>query len=291
MGEKIGFIGLGIMGKPMAKNLLKAGYQLVVFDINQQAVSEIRDSGADVAASPELLAKECGMIITILPDSPHVKEVVLGNKGLIYGMKKGTLFIDMSTIDAAVEIEIHDKLKQIEVDSLDAPVSGGQVGAESGSLSIMAGGEKGSFDRALPLFNVLGKKINHMGDIGSGQITKSCSQIATALTTQGIIEAFTLAKKAGVKLSKVREALLGGFAESRALTLTGEKIIQNDFAPGFKLSLYSKDLRIAQNAANERSISLPGTRLVAGEMEKLVLDGKGDLDFSALIQVFETSKF
>lgn len=278
---------MGIMGKPMAINLVRSGYRLHVFDINRDALQELQKEGAVITGSPEALAKRCDIIISMLPDSPQVKEVVFGKEGLLAGLSAGKLFIDMSTIDAATEIEIHEKCKQIGVDTLDAPVSGGQIGAESGSLSIMVGGSKTSFERAVPVFQVLGKRISHMGEIGSGQITKSCSQIATALATQGVIEAFTLAKSAGVDLAKVREALLGGFAESKALLITGDKIIRQDFSPGFKLKLYSKDLRIAQNAATERSLNLPGTQLMSREMETLLQEGKGELDFSALIQVLE----
>lgn len=287
MENSIGFIGLGIMGRPMAINLIKAGYKLNVFDINELALIELQNSGAKIMRSLKELAKASDVIICILPDSPQVLEVTLGEGGLIHGLEAGKLFIDMSTIDSSTEIEIHEKLNAIGVDSLDAPVSGGQVGAEMGSLSIMVGGHVDSFERALPLFQVLGKKINHIGNIGAGQITKSCSQIATALTTQGVVEAFTLAKRAGIEISKVRDALLGGFAESRVLELTGAKILKRDFTPGFKLKLYSKDLRIAQDAATERSLFLPGTQLMYREMEALLTDGKGDLDFSALIQVFE----
>lgn len=289
MGNNIGFIGLGIMGKPMAVNLIRAGYQLSVYDINQDALNDLAQRGAVIAKSLQDLAANSDIIISILPDSPQVKEVTMGKDGLLAGLSSGKLFIDMSTIDAATEIEIHERFRQIGVDTLDAPVSGGQPGAESASLSIMAGGSKAAFERAVPVFQALGKRISHMGDIGSGQITKSCSQIATALATQGVIEAFTLAKKAGVDLVKVREALLGGFAESKALSITGDKIIREDFSPGFKLKLYTKDLRIAQNAASSYSLSLPGTQLMFQEMETLLQAGKGELDFSALIQVLENN--
>jgi len=287
MESSIGFIGLGIMGKPMAINLLKAGYQLTVFDINEHALNDLRNAGAAIMGSLEELAKQCDIIISMLPDAPQVKAVALGENGLISGLASGKLFIDMSTIDAATELEIHEKYEEFGVDTLDAPVSGGQAGAESGSLSIMVGGKQHSFERALPFFRVLGKKISHMGNIGAGQITKSCSQIATALATQGVIESFTLANSAGVDIAKVREALLGGFAESRALSLVGERIIQRNFTPGFKLNLYHKDLRIAKRAADERSLSLPGTQLMFEEMEQLLQDGKGNLDFSALIHILE----
>lgn len=287
VSNAIGFIGLGIMGKPMAINLIRSGYTLYVYDISQAALKELEKEGGLVMSSPKAVTENCDMIFSILPDSPQVKEVVYGKEGVLTANVAGKLFIDMSTIDADTEIELNKRFNEAGADSMDAPVSGGQVGAETGNLSIMAGGSKESFEKALPVFNVLGKRINHMGSVGSGQITKSCSQIATALATQGVIEAFALAKSAGVDLSLVREALLGGFAESKALFITGEKIIRQDYSPGFKLRLYSKDLRIAQNAASERSLSLPGTKLLYNEMVELVQAGKGELDFSALIQVLE----
>ncbi|MFZ2784923.1 MAG: NAD(P)-dependent oxidoreductase [Sediminibacterium sp.] len=282
MTKKIGLVGLGIMGKPMAMNLLKAGYALYVFDVNENALEAVKAQGAIVCGSPKELAGQTEIIITILPDSPQVKEVALGHNGLLEGISAGKLLIDMSTIDAATEAAIHEQFRAIGADTLDAPVSGGQVGAEQGSLSIMVGGERESFELALPVFQAIGKKISYMGKIGAGQITKSCSQIATALTTQGVIEAFALAESAGIDMAKVRDALSGGFAESRVLLITGDKIVRKDFAPGFKLKLYSKDLRIAKSAAAERSLSLPGTQLLSAEMDALVAAGKGELDFSAL---------
>lgn len=287
---KIGFIGLGIMGKPMALNLVKAGCELFVYDIHPAPMEELARNGCTVMESVYALATDCNIIISVLPDSPQVREMVLGTRGLISGIKPGALFIDMSTIDAETIIEIHKKLKQKGVETLDAPVSGGELGAIAGNLSIMVGGDPYVFERALPIFQVLGSKINHMGAIGSGQITKSCSQIATALTTQGMVEAFRLAEASGVDLEKVRAALLGGFAKSRVLEVTGQKIINKDFEPGFKLSLYAKDLRIASKVALDRGIHLPGTALVASEMNALVQAGSGALDFGALIQFFENNK-
>ncbi len=283
----IGFIGLGIMGLPMAGNLLKAGYSLFVYDINPAAVQQMAARGAMPCASPRALASSAGIIICIVPDSPHIREVVFGEQGVAAGISAGKLFIDMSTIDAATEKEIHACLKEKGADSLDAPVSGGQTGAVEAMLSIMVGGSAAAFERALPLLQVMGNKVNHMGGIGAGQITKSCNQIATALTTQGIVEAFTLAGSAGIDLARLREVMMGGFANSRALQLTGEKIVRKDFSPGFKLQLYRKDLRIAQTVAAEASLQLPGTRLVYDEMDTLVNDGKADLDFSALVQIFD----
>ncbi|HEY4290912.1 MAG TPA: NAD(P)-dependent oxidoreductase [Puia sp.] len=283
----IGFVGLGIMGKPMAMNLLKAGHRLNIFTTNEETLNEFRQKGAVITISPKELGRVSDVVITMLPDSPQVREVALDEEGLFYGLGPAKLFIDMSTIDVATVLEIHEKFRTLGVETLDAPVSGGEVGAVSASLSIMAGGSTEAFARVLPIFQVLGKKISHMGAIGAGQITKSCSQIATALATQGVIEAFTLAKSAGVDVAKVREALLGGFAESRVLSLTGERMIRRDFKPGFKVELYRKDLRIALSAAKERALFLPGAELMSGEMEQLLQAGKGDLDFSALIQVME----
>lgn len=287
MKPVIGFIGLGIMGRPMARNLIRSGYQLYVFNSSEKAIAELQQAGAMRTASPKEVAQKTDIIISILPDTPQVKAVALGQNGLIEGLSAGKLFIDMSTIDAAAGMEIQERFAAIGVDTLDAPVSGGQAGAEAATLSIMVGGKREAFERALPVFQVLGKKISHMGDSGAGQITKSCNQIATALATQGVIEAFTLARSAGIDIAKLREAMLGGFAESRVLSIAGEKMVRRDFAPGFKVGLYRKDLRIAQNAATERSLSLPGMELMAGEMEALLSAGKADLDFSALIQLFE----
>jgi 2-hydroxy-3-oxopropionate reductase len=203
------------------------------------------------------------------------------------GIAAGKLFIDMSTIDASTEKEINEWLLKLGADSLDAPVSGGENGAIEASLSIMVGGSKTAFERALPVLEVMGNKVNHMGGIGAGQITKSCNQIATALTTQGIIEAFTLAGSAGIDLVRLREVMLAGFANSRALQISGEKMVRKDFSPGFKLQLYRKDLRIARAVAADASLHLPGTGLLFDEMDSLVSAGKGDLDFSALIQIFD----
>jgi 2-hydroxy-3-oxopropionate reductase len=285
--KTIGFIGLGIMGKPMALNLLRAGYQLFIYDHNAETIASFQHPGATLMRSVKEVAAAGEIIITILPDSPQVKQVALGNNGIIEGLSAGKLYIDMSTIDSAAIVEISAVFKHKGVETLDAPVSGGQVGAENGSLSIMVGGSQDSFERALPVFEVLGRKISHMGEIGSGQITKSCNQIATALATQGVMEALTFAKKAGVDTAKVREAMLGGFAQSRALELVGKKIIDMDFAPGFKIKLYRKDLRIALQTASSLQLGLPGTNLLAAEMDALITAGRGEQDFSALVSLID----
>ncbi|MBS1661275.1 MAG: NAD(P)-dependent oxidoreductase [Bacteroidetes bacterium] len=266
------------MGKPMATNLINAGYPLIAYS---------RSNPDATARSPKELAAASDIIICVLPDAPQIREVAFGKDGLLEGLKPSSLFIDMSTTDVATELEIQRRFEAKGVDTLDAPVSGGQPGAVNGSLSIMVGGRKESFERALPIFQVLGKNINHMGGHGAGQITKSCNQIATALITQGIIEAFTLAASAGIDLTRLKEVMSGGFADSRALSITGDKIIRRDFNPGFKLELYRKDLNIARQAALERALEFPGTELLFREMDSLLQKGKGALDFSALIQVFE----
>jgi 2-hydroxy-3-oxopropionate reductase len=275
------------MGKPMAFNLLRAGYSLYIYDIIASSVDELEQAGAKACSSPAELAAHCSIIISILPDSPQVKEVVMAGDGLLQSIRPGTLYIDMSTIDPPTVMDIHQILTSRGVDMLDAPVSGGQVGAETANLSIMVGGNPDVFQRALPLFNTLGKRILHMGKISSGQVTKSCSQIATALATQGVIEAFTLAERAGVDTAKVREALMGGFAQSRTLELSGAKMIEKNYSPGFKIRLYRKDLRIAQETAALSGLKLPGTSLLAAEMDSLLASGDGDLDFSALIKIFK----
>jgi 2-hydroxy-3-oxopropionate reductase len=281
--KKIGFIGLGIMGRPMAVNLIRAGYSLVILERHAGVLGV--DAVVEIAGSPKDLAAASDVIICMLPDAPQIREVVFGASGVIEGLRSGQLFIDMSTTNAGIEQEIAEAFAARGVETLDAPVSGGQTGAVSASLSIMVGGEVTAVERAWPLFEVLGKKINHMGGHGAGQITKSCNQIATALATQGIVEAFSLARQSGIDLGKLREVMSGGFADSRALLIAGDKMIRRDFAPGFKLSLYRKDLGIAQKAGD--GLALPGTGLVLEEMDMLLEEGKGGLDFSALIQVFE----
>jgi 2-hydroxy-3-oxopropionate reductase len=285
--KTIGFIGLGIMGKPMARNLIRAGYQLYIYDYKGDAFASFQNTGAILMRSIKEVAAASEIIITILPDSPQVKQIALGHDGIITGLSAGKLYIDMSTIDSASIIEISHAFTHQGVDTLDAPVSGGQAGAENATLSIMVGGNKGSFEKALPVFEALGRKISYMGAIGSGQITKSCNQIATALATQGVIEALTFAKKAGVDITRVREAMLGGFAQSRVLELTGKKIIDGDFSPGFKIKLYRKDLRIALATASSLQLGLPGTRLLAAEMDTLIAADKGEQDFSALVSLID----
>lgn len=280
--ERIGFIGLGIMGKPMARNLINAGYPLVVHNRSQGAVKELAGEGAMAAGSPKEVAEQSDVVITMLPDSPEVHQVALGTKGIVEGTRPGMLFVDMSTIAPATAREVYAALKAVEVQSLDAPVSGGEVGAKQGSLSIMVGGETEAFERAMPIFKILGKNIVHIGDAGAGQVTKACNQIVVGLTIQAVAEALMLAKRSGVDPARVREALLGGFAQSRILELHGQRIIDSAFEPGFRIRLHRKDLGIALQTGRDLSLPLMSTAQVAELMNALIARGGGDLDHSAL---------
>jgi 2-hydroxy-3-oxopropionate reductase len=284
--ERIGFIGLGIMGKPMALHLLKAGYSLSVLEKNK-ASAELVSAGAHAFSTNKAVAENADIVITMLPNSPEVEEVVLGNDGVIEGLNEGALLVDMSSIAPGTAIKIYHTLQQKGIASLDAPVSGGQVGAESASLSIMVGGTEAAFARALPLFQVMGKNIVHIGAAGAGQTTKACNQMIVGMTIQAVVEAFTLAKKAGVNLEKMREALLGGFAQSRILDLHGKRIIDGNFKPGFKVKLHRKDMDIALETGKVFSVPLYGTSLVAAHMDVLIAQGNGELDHSALALLFE----
>jgi len=285
--QRIGFIGLGIMGKPMAKNLIKAGYTLVVHNRSRAPVEELCAQGAQGATSPKEVAERTDVVITMLPDSPDVEEVVLGPKGVIEGTREGMLFIDMSTVAPSTAIKIHDALKEKGASSLDAPVSGGEIGAKEGTLSIMVGGEREAFDRALPILKAMGRNIVLIGGPGAGQVAKACNQIIVALTIQAVAEALTLAKKCGVDPAKVREALLGGFAQSRILEVHGKRMIERTFEPGFRLRLHRKDLNIALQTAKERKVALFATAQAAELMDALLAQGKGELDHSGLAILVE----
>jgi 2-hydroxy-3-oxopropionate reductase len=280
--ERIGFIGLGIMGKPMAHNLIKAGHSLVVHNRSQDAVAELAGRGAIEARSPKEVAEQCRVLITMLPDSPDVEQVVFGQEGVCEGVSPGMLFVDMSTIAPATSRDIHETMRAKGAEALDAPVSGGEVGAVEGTLSIMVGGGEDAFQRAMPIFEILGKNIVHMGGPGAGQVTKACNQIVVALTIQAVSEALILAKKSGVDPARVREALLGGFAQSRILELHGKRIIEQAFQPGFKIRLHRKDLAIALQTGREATLPLMATSQVAELMNALIARGHGNLDHSAL---------
>jgi 2-hydroxy-3-oxopropionate reductase len=284
--KKIGFIGLGIMGKPMALHLLNAKYELFVLSGNK-AANEFGNKGATVLTTSREVAAAADVIITMLPDSPEVKEVVFEKDGVLEGIKEGSIFVDMSTIAPATAREVYAAMQKKGVEALDAPVSGGQVGAEAGTLSIMCGGSPAAFNAVMPLFDIMGKSAVLIGDAGAGQMTKACNQMIVGMTIQAVAESFTLAKKAGVNLEKMREALLGGFAQSRILDLHGQRIIDRNFEPGFKIKLHRKDMNIALEAGKELSVPLYGSALVASHMDAILASGKGDSDHSALALLME----
>lgn len=284
--EQIGFIGLGIMGKPMALNLLKAGYPVSVL-ASSHAADALIEAGAKAYPNSKELAQKAAVVITMLPDSPEVEEVVLGKDGVLEGIQSGALFIDMSTISPSVATKVDGLMQEKGVEALDAPVSGGQVGAENATLSIMVGGSEVAFARALPIFQAMGKNIVRMGEPGTGQTTKACNQMIVGLTIQAVGEAFTLASKAGVDLAKMREALLGGFAQSRILDLHGQRLIDRNFQPGFKIKLHKKDMGIALQAGEEYDVDLKGSALVAEQMKAAIEQGHGEKDHSALVLLLE----
>jgi 2-hydroxy-3-oxopropionate reductase len=284
--KKVGFIGLGIMGKPMALNLIKAGYQLSVLSTSK-AASTLIEAGATAFDSIKSLSENSDIVITMLPDSPDVEKVVLGENGVLSGIQKGALFIDMSSIAPSTAHNIAILMQKKGVESLDAPVSGGQVGAEAATLSIMVGGTENAFNEALPLFQAMGKNIVLIGEAGAGQMTKICNQMIVGMTIQAIGEAFTLASKAGVNLEKMREVLLGGFAQSRILDLHGKRIIDRNFKPGFKIKLHNKDMKLALQAGKEYNIALNGVSQVAKVMKKAIKNGHGELDHSGIVLEIE----
>ncbi|QDK78656.1 2-hydroxy-3-oxopropionate reductase [Spirosoma sp. KCTC 42546] len=286
--EKIGFIGLGIMGKPMALNLLKAGYVVTILS-HSKAAAALIDAGAQSVTTCKLVAQQSDIIITMLPDAPVVEQVLSGPEGALAGIQPGSLFIDMSTVSPSTATHTYRLIREKGVDALDAPVSGGQVGAETATLSIMVGGDEAAFQRALPIFQAMGKTVVHVGESGAGQTTKACNQLIVGITIQAVAEAFTLAQKAGVDLEKMREVLLGGFAQSRILDLHGKRIINRDFQPGGKLKFHQKDMAIALQIGEDLAVSLKGTALVATQMDKAVALGLGDLDHSALALLVEAN--
>jgi 2-hydroxy-3-oxopropionate reductase len=291
----IGFIGLGIMGEPMAANLRRAGYQLVVhnrtrskaeeFASSENADTEVADT--EVADSPKEVAERTDVVITMLPDSPDVEQVYLGDDGVIAGAREGQLLIDMSSIAPSVARAVFDAASAVGAAALDAPVSGGDVGAREGTLSIMVGGPSEAFDRALPLFELLGKTIVRLGEAGAGQTAKACNQILVAVTIEAVSEALVLASKAGVDPAKLLDVLSGGLAGNRVMEVRRRNLLEHDFTPGFKLALHHKDLGIALRTARELDVYVPTTALVDQMLAALEAAGEGGLDHSALLTFIE----
>ena len=283
----IGFIGLGIMGKPMARNLIKAGYQLVVHNRSRGVVEELSKERAQTATSPQEVAARSEVVITMLPDSPDVELVYAGEQGILAGAKEGRLLIDMSSISPIVARKLAQQAEKQGCDMLDAPVSGGEAGAIAGALSIMIGGKALAVERAMPIFQVLGKNIVHVGDAGAGQVTKAANQMVVGTTIAIVSEALVLAAKAGVDPAKVRQALLGGFAQSKILEAHGQKMLERNFKPGFRIRLHEKDMKIALGTGAEYGVPLMVTSEVAQMMTAMRSMGNGDLDHSALVTFIE----
>lgn len=283
----VGFIGLGIMGRPMAHNVLKAGFPLIVYDLQPGPVGELAAAGARVAASAAALAQQVDVVLLCLPDSPDVRAALTGPKGVLAGARTGQVVVDMSTISPAVARELAATAAAQGITLLDAPVSGGQIGAAQGTLSIMVGGDEDAFAQVRPVLAAMGKTILHIGDSGAGQVTKACNQIVIAVTIEAVAEAMVLAATAGVDPAQMRLALLGGYAYSRVLEGHGERFLSRDFTPGFRTRLQYKDLNIALDAGRVYGAALPATALVHQLYGAMMARGDGELDHSALVTLLE----
>ena len=287
MTDRIGFIGLGIMGRPMARNLMKAGFPLTVWNRSRPGIDELVSEGAAEGGSPADVARRSAVVITIVGDSPDVEEVALGTNGIIEGAHPGLVHIDMSTISPQVTRRIAARLAEAGVEMLDAPVSGGQQGAIEGTLSIMVGGKAETLERCRPVLAAMGGKIVYCGPAGAGQTVKLCNQIAVALTNLGMCEALVFAARSGIDPRVMIEAVSAGAGTSWQLQNLAPRIVERDFRPGFKVAHQRKDLRLALEAAAAMAAPLPGTGLVAGLFSSLEADGLGEEGTQALVKALE----
>jgi 2-hydroxy-3-oxopropionate reductase len=284
---ELGFIGLGIMGKPMASHLVKAGYTVHVCDLVEESATYLCSLGAKGCSCCKEVAERSEIIFIMVPDTPDVEAVLFGKDGLAQGLKPGSIVIDMSSISPIATKEFAKRLAAVGVEMLDAPVSGGQVGAENAALSIMVGGPPDVFKKVKPYFQLMGNNIVHIGDHGDGQTCKVANQIVVALTIEAVAEALLFSAKAGADPAKVRSALLGGFAQSRILELHGERMIQRAFNPGFRIRLHQKDLNLALQAARSMGLSLPNTATAQELFNAVAAQGGSDLDHSAMVLALE----
>ena len=283
----IGFIGLGIMGKLMSRHLLDVKYFLVVHDIKREPVAELMRAGASEAQSPKEVAEKSDFLITMLPDSPDVEAVALGKNGLIEGVKHGMIYADMSTIAPTVAVTVAKGLGKKGVRCLDAPVSGGQIGAEKAILSIMVGGKREDFNAFMPIFEKLGKTITLCGANGAGQIVKACNQIQVAMNFVGMAESLVLGAKAGVDPAIIIKVLSGGYAQTRVMDVRGEMVVNRDFSPGFKSKFHYKDLNIIMKTALDYNVPLPVTAVIHELFTIMIAKDRGDYDHSGVITVIE----
>ena len=283
----IGFIGLGVMGRPMAKNLLVGGYPLVVHSRSAGPVRELVAAGAQAADSPADVARRATRIITMLPDSPDVEQVLAGDRGAFSAVQPGTILIDTSSIAPDVARRLAQRAREVGATMLDAPVSGGEIGAIDGTLSIMVGGDEAAFRDVKPILDVMGNpdRVIRIGDAGAGQICKVCNQMVIGGALAAVSEAFALARKAGVDPTRVRDALLGGFAASRVLEVHGERMLQGNYTPGFRARLYAKDMSIAARTLVDQQCPAPVSAVVQQLVTALLASGRGEDDYSALATV------
>jgi len=289
--EKIGFIGLGIMGKPMCLNLLKSNFPLNVYNRTQSRVNPLVDAGAKYSTSPENLAKESDIVITMVSDTQDVRDVMLGQNGVIHGIRPGSVVIDMSTISPSATKDMAAELKSAQVEMLDAPVSGGDTGAAQGTLAIMVGGSKAAFERCLPIFQAMGKSVTHVGGNGAGQTTKLCNQILVTITNMAVCEAILFAKKSGLDPHLMIEAVKNGAAGSWQLSNLGPKMVKNDYKPGFMIDLQQKDLKLVLEAAHEHGIPLPAAGLVHQLFHSCQIHGEGREGTQALFKSYKRLGF
>jgi len=284
---RIGFVGIGLMGKPMCLNLVKAGYSLIVQGRNHRNVQEVVLRGAGEAFTPKEVARSSEMVFTSLPDDQVVEEIVLGGNGILEGMGSGSILVETSTVSPTTARKLAQRLEEKGAEMLDAPLSGGVAGASEGTLSIMVGGKPEVFERVLPVLQRMGKNITHVGGHGAGQVAKGANQIVVALTIEAVAEALIFAKKAGVDPEKVRKAMMGGFAQSRVLELHGQRMLDRNFEPGGKSRFHRKDLLIVASMARELGIYLPGTTMALDLWNAVAAREELDLDHSALVKVLE----
>lgn len=287
MDPSIGFIGLGIMGKPMARNLIKAGYSLTVYNRSAGPMQELADDGATQASSSKEVAQNTDVIITMLPDSPDSEKVILGGEGVLEGARKGSIIIDMSSIAPLTSRKIAEEASRKGVEMLDAPVSGGEPGAIAGTLAIMVGGKQDVFDRCLPILDVMGRSVVRVGDVGAGNFVKLANQIIVAANIEAIGEAFVLAQKAGIEPELAFQAIRGGLAGSNALEAKAPMIMERNFNPGFRIRLHQKDLHNALLTAKDLGVPLPVTSLVQQMLGALINRDRGDYDHSAIVNFVE----
>jgi len=285
MAINIGFIGPGIMGRPMALNLMKGGHKLWVYARRPEAMQALVKAGATACATPMDVATHADVIFTIVSDTPDVESVIFGETGIAKHARSGSVIVDMSTISPTATKVFAERLAKQGVDMLDAPVSGGETGAINGTLSIMVGGKTKVFERVKPLFELMGKNIVHIGDNGAGQVAKACNQIVVAVTIEAVAEALTFARKNGADPAKVREALMGGFAGSKIMEVHGKRMLDNDFKPGFKVGLHQKDMRIVMETAHQLGVALPAAALVTQHLNALMGTGDTDLDSAAVVKI------